>query len=230
MRTAYVSCFHGRHRVSEVFLAHCADIGIIGDVFAAVTRGDTANLALLQRYGVHFVEADNEPLGAKHNAALRLALSSTIGFTHFMVLPSDDLVSSEWANKCSAYTYATVPSCAIVEPVTGRAKLLHGSVGGRMKFGACRVFAREVVEGLGGKLWEDRRVKALDSCSDGRVRAAGYSMQMADVKGPAFVDIKTPESLWDYDTWTGDGLTMDAALWMCGDKVTASVRCLSTHA
>ena len=212
-----------------MFLAHCADIGIVGDVFAAVTRGDEANIALLRRYGVHFVEADNEPLGAKHNAALRLAMASTVGFTHFMVLPSDDLVSSEWANTCGRYTYATVPSCAIVEPSTGRAKVLHARAGGRMKFGACRVFAREVVEALGGKLWEDKRVKALDMCSDGRVRAAGYRMEVAEVRGPAFVDVKTEESLWDYDTWTGDGIAMEDALWMCGDAVKASVRDLSTR-
>jgi len=219
----FVSCFHGRADVSAVFLQHCAEIGITGRMFAAVTIGDSANIDLLARYGVWYIERENLPLGAKHNAALRLAIEEGGDWSHVMVLPSDDLVSAGWVDACREHQYGTPLSCAVLCPATGRAKLLVTRPGGRMRFGACRVFGRDVVDRLGGKLWADHHQRGLDGASDARVRAAGFALEGAGVRGPAFVDIKGPESLWGFDVWTGDAITVDEALWMCSDSVKAAL-------
>ena len=222
---AFVSCFHGRHNVSAVFLQHCAEIGITGTMFAAVTEGDAGNIELLRRYGIRYVEHENMPLGAKHNAALRLAIEAG-GWSHVMVLPSDDLVSREWVEACAEHEYGTAPSAAMIDPDGMRAKLLVAKPGGRMKFGACRVFSRKVVDALGGAIWHDHHRRGLDRSSDARIRAAGFALTVGNVRGPAFVDVKGPESLWGYGTWDGDAITVDDALWMCSDGVKASlVRC-----
>lgn len=186
-----------------------------------VTIGDVENIALLKQFSVNYIERPNEPLGAKHNAGLAAAVVGMDDATHFMVLPSDDLISPEWKDACVGYDYATVPSCAVLDPVNRQAKVLLARPGGRMKFGACRVFSRKVVEAVGGSLWGDHRVRALDMNSDGKVRAAGFELKVANVRGPAFVDIKTQESLWGFDTWSGDPISFEDALWMCSERVTS---------
>lgn len=193
-------------------------------MFAAVTRGDAPNIDLLRRYGVEHVERDNLPLGAKHNAALRLAIERGGDWSHAMILPSDDLVSAQWVEACAVHQYGTVPSAAMLDVGSGAAKVLVA--GGRMRFGACRVFGRAVVDALGGRLWHDHNNKGLDAVTDARVRASGFTLEVGKVRGPGFVDLKTPESLWGYGTWTGEAVTTDDALWMCSDAVKASVMAL----
>lgn len=224
---SYISCFHGRPRVSEVFLSHCSDLGILDRISAVVTIGDSENIALLQQFEVNYIECPNEPLGAKHNAGLAAALVREDGATHFMVLPSDDLISPEWKDACTGYDYATVPSCVVLDPVKRQAKVLLARPGGRMKFGACRVFSRKVIDRV-GMLWTDHRVRALDMNSDGKVRAAGFELKVAKIRGPSFVDIKTHESLWGFDTWSGDPIIYEDALWMCSSSVVGKIHGLST--
>lgn len=190
-----------------------------------VTIGDEVNIALLKQFGVNYIECPNQPLGAKHNAGLAAALIREDDATHFMVLPSDDLISPEWKDACTGYHYATVPSMAVLDPVKRQAKVLLARPGGRMKFGACRVFSREVVSRV-GMLWDDHRMRALDMNSDGRVRAAGFELKVAKIRGPSFVDIKTQESLWGFDTWSGDPIIFEEALWMCSDRVRSMVAAL----
>ena len=196
--------------MTAIFLRHCKDIGIVGFLSGAVTRGDTANVELLQEYGVRYVETDNDPLGAKHNAALELAGVAD----RYMVLPSDDLVSREWVDACTGYIYGGVRRCALVE-MGGGAKVLTNKAGVPAKFGACRVFSREVVEACGGRLWTDSVKRGLDRDSHARVSAAGYVMGVWECERPAFVDVKGPGSLWGFDVWTGDAISPTDALWMC---------------
>ncbi len=191
-------------------------------MFAAVTEGDAGNIELLRRYGIRHVEHENMPLGAKHNAALRLAIGAG-GWSHVMVLPSDDLVSREWVEACAEHEYGTAPSAAMLDPAGMQAKLLHARPGGRMKFGACRVFGRAVVDALGGKLWADHHQRGLDASSDARIRAAGFKLEVGKVRGPAFVDVKGPESLWGYGTWDGEAISVNDALWMCSESVSGQL-------
>ncbi len=77
-----------------------------------------------------------------------------------------------------------------------------------------------------GAIWHDHHRRGLDRSSDARIRAAGFALTVGAVRGPAFVDVKGPESLWGYGTWDGDAISVQDALWMCSDGVKASlVRC-----
>lgn len=90
-----LTCFHGRPKVSEAWLAHTT---AFGDVIAAVSEGDAANIALCERYNVRFMEFPNDPLGAKWNAAMWLVPPDE----RIMVLGSDDFISREWWDMCMA--------------------------------------------------------------------------------------------------------------------------------
>lgn len=188
------------------------DLGQLDRIAAAVTEGDADNIALLQRFGVRYVETANQPLGRKHNAALELAGDAA----RYMVLPSDDLISAEWVRvfDTTVHDYVSPDRCALVELSTMRAKVLTNKPNGRRKFGAGRIFSRAVVDALGGAVWSDDRASGLDTDSHARIVAIGFSSVVHQCERIPITDLKTPENLWGFDVWTGDRCTVDDALHM----------------
>ena len=188
------------------------ELGQLDRIAAAVTEGDADNIALLQKYGVRYVETPNQPLGRKHNAALELAGDAP----RYMVLPSDDLISAEWVSVFDSTThdYVSPDRCALVDLPTMRAKLLTNKPNGRRKFGAGRIFSRAVVNALGGAVWTDDKASGLDTDSHGRIVAAGFSSVVHQCERVPITDLKTPENLWGFDVWTGDHISVEDALHM----------------
>ena len=210
----FISCFHGRPHVSSVFLDHCSKLGILGEIAAAVTIGDEANISLLDERGVRYVEMLNMPLGAKHNAALSLAIA--MGGERFMVLPSDDIISEEWLGvfRSSDDAYASPDRCAVVEVATGSAKVITNRPFGNRNFGAGRFFTMAVVEALGGKVWSDHKPDGLDTGSHGRIFAAGFHGVVKVTERIPICDLKTGDNIWPYSQWKGTPVGLDEALHM----------------
>lgn len=209
----FISCFHGRPKVSRVFLQHCANLGITPEIAAAVTIGDQANIDLLDEFGVRFVEVANQPLGAKHGAALDLAIAT--GGRRFMVLPSDDLISPEWLGvfRASTADYVSPDRCALVDVPTGSAKVLVNRPTGTRSFGAGRFFSLAVVEAL-GEVWSAHRVSGLDSDSHAKIVMAGFAGEVHRCEKIPVADLKTGENIWPFSQWKGTEVTMDEALHM----------------
>lgn len=197
---------------------HTGRLGI--DVFAAVTDGDAPNVEVLRSIGAKVVQVPNEPLGAKHNAALALAMQEV--WDAVMLLPSDDFISARWAVDAmeavsAGHQYVMPPRCAIYDVATGRAAVLKAREKGSRSFGAGRVVARDVLDELGA-LWTAGKERALDTDSHCRLLAAGASMHVAAVDYIPVVDLKTTGNLWSFDTWKrGAEASAGDVLWMLGD-------------
>ena len=195
-----------------IFLRHAHDLKIIPRISAAVTRGDTPNIDQLQAYGVRYIETDNEPLGAKHNAALSFAGPSE----RYMILPSDDLISPEWLKVFDTTTsdYIAPDRCGVYDTVNKVCKVLHNRPNGRRNFGAGRIFSRDVVDALGGKVWTDEKPAGLDTDSHARISAAGYAMDVHTCERVPLTDLKSTVNLWAYGVFKGEPSTPEEVLHM----------------
>jgi hypothetical protein len=175
-----------------------ASLELLSEVYAVVTPDDRDNLALLTAAGVRWVEHANAPLGAKHNAGL-------VPSDRYMVLPSDDLISVEWAALYREFggDYVSPDRCGVYEMSTGRCKVLTNRPTGRRTFGAGRIFSRAVVDALGGKVWSDHRQSGLDTDSHARIVAAGFDGYVHRCEAVPITDLKSDVNLWDFDTFSG---------------------------
>jgi len=222
--------FHGRAELSALWVEHTRALGL--EVFASVTCGDTANIAVLRDI-VH-VEAPNEPLGAKHNAALALVPPDVDGV---MILPSDDFVHPQYVERAKAalgagadYVYPF--SCGMYEVSTGKACILvQPPSDGALRFGAGRVVSRKALDSV-GPLWTEARARGLDSDSHARIRAHGFRPTFVDLGPdvPCLTDVKSGVNLWPYHTWARKGRAVgaDVVLGMCSPSVHAGVLALGS--
>lgn len=200
-------------------------LGCVGEVFAAVTAGDQLNIDLLDQHGVRYVEVPNFPVSAKFNAALELAGIAD----RYMVLPSDDFISTEWAGFAkeagAAIEYIAADRCALVDVISNSAKVLVNRPTGTMSFGAGRIFSRAVVDALGGQVWSNDRNAGLDTDSHGRIVGAGFESVVHTCEKVPICDLKTGENIWAYDVWKGKDIPMSEATHMLTDE---QAQCLSS--
>jgi hypothetical protein len=203
-----LTCFHGRPKVSEIFLAHTAPLL---PIFAACSEGDIENIELCKRYGVTFCVVPNEPLGAKWNAAIELVPEDTA----VMVLGSDDLVSVEWIAKAVGHDYITPASCGMFDMASGAACILRSNGNGSQTFGAGRVLSAKVVAAV-RPMWTAEKMQALDSDAHGRILGHGFDRVTIHTDKVPVTDLKSGVNLWGYHTWAGRGrpATVDDVLHM----------------
>lgn len=197
----------------------------MANISAAVTIGDQDNINYCKRHGVDHVEVANEPLGAKHNSALALAL--TKDWDALIVLPSDDFIDARYMALAAAAIdggaeYVVPRSCALYDKATGRSCLLsqREPVVGNLSFGAGRVLSRGLVERIGDELWTPHKGRGLDTDSNARIIANGGRATLVGLGDgiPCLTDIKTDVNLWAYDKWASRAiyLSADVALGMIG--------------
>lgn len=196
---------------------HTAQFGL--PVFVAITHGDTANVLTAEKHGLRFATMPNNPVGAKFQAALDMALAG--GCDRIMILGSDDFVSREWIDRAQTFdaAYFTPDSCAVHDPRKGT-YLVRFNGRSVASGGAGRVVGAHAARKAGG-LWMRDRNRALDSESHSRLTAAGYSCKVVPCKRIPVVDVKTGVNIWGYDQWRRHGhkCSTDEALWMVAPDV-----------
>ena len=193
MDLSIVTVMHGRHDLTRLWAEYTVGLGL--PVFAAFTAGDDTLRSICDQFGIVHIAAPNEPLGAKHNAALDLC-----GADRVMLVPSDDFIAPAWVDKVrdTQAPYLYPDSCGLLDVKTSRACVLRHHGPGVRKFGAGRVISREVIDRV-GTLWSDDKGRGLDTDSHGRIVGAGFQLQEAGIGGVAVVDIKTGDNLWPFD-------------------------------
>lgn len=208
-----VTCFHGRPKVSELFLAHTSPLL---PIYAACSEGDRENIELCERYGVHFCVVPNNPLGAKWNAALALVPSGE----DVMILGSDDFVSRQWIDITQqamqeGKDYVTPSACGMFDLDTGQACILRRNGHGAQIFGAGRVLSARVIETV-CPMWTADKGRALDSDAHAKVVGSGFVRHTLDSQRVPVTDVKSGENLWGYQTWAwcGKVSTKENVLWM----------------
>lgn len=212
MRLAVVTCIHGRPSLTAAWVEYSAKIG---KIYAAVTAGDEENITTLLTHGVAYTEVPNEPLGAKHNAAMDLALGDL--WDAAIILPSDDFVDPAYVEAATdaieaGAKYVFPASCAIYDKRTQAAFVLtHRPEQGFLTFGAGRLVSRSCVEAV-GPLWTDSKARGLDSDSHARLRAHGVVPVVVGGPGPCLTDVKADEGaqLWPFHTWQRRGRAVGA--------------------
>lgn len=213
-----LTCFHGRPKVSEIFLKHTSPIL---PIYAACSEGDWENIELCERYGVHFCVVPNDPLGAKWNAALSLVPHGE----DVMVLGSDDIVSREWVDIArqamkDGKDYITPDACGMYDLATGQACILRSNGNGAQTFGAGRVLSARVIAAV-RPMWTDAKSRALDSDAHGRIMAHGFNRVTVHANRVPVTDLKSGVNLWGYSAWSWRGRpsTREEVLWMMGGSV-----------
>lgn len=217
-----VTCFHGRHDIARLWCEHTSKLGL--RIFAAITEGDSVIRDMCRHFGVAFIEVPNDPLGAKHNVAIGLAMAQDIYRQCVAFLPSDDFVSARWLADASEAIeggahYVMPSACGMYDVATGRACVLTCRSNGSRKFGAGRVISRTALDKV-GVLWTHSKGRGLDSDSHARVTAAGFPMHVLETDYLPVTDVKTAGNLWPYDTWKRGtkNATPSEVLWMVSDE------------
>ena len=143
--------------------------------------------------GALAVYADNEPLGAKWNAAVRT--SQMFGADAVMIVGSDDLVSPDYIKHAlrlieRGADVVQPAGCWFVELSSGEA-FFHP-----IRTGAGRVVSRRLLELLDWKLWPDYATIRLDGEMDKVVATVPHRAIQSDVG--RVVDLKSGENMWSY--------------------------------
>lgn len=174
--------------------------------YAAVSDGDHESRQLCEVHGVRHVVVPNDPLGAKHNAALELALAD--GHWHVaMLLPSDDFMDVRWVAQGVEVVdggahYVMPARCGIYDVATGRAMVMVSKEHGVRRFGAARMISRHAIEQV-WPLWTAGKARGLDTDSHARLVGAGFDMRVVVTDYLPVTDVKGEGNLWSYDTWSG---------------------------
>ena len=228
MRIAFVTCFHGRTWLSQLWHKHTARHG---PIFAAASSGDEDTLTWAESQGLNVDIGENQPLGAKHNRALALALKDD-RWDAVMILPSDDFVEPIYLEAVrhelrQGADYIAPASCGMVDVATGKACILrHATWTGTLKFGAGRVLSRKAVEHI-GELWTPGKARGLDTDSHAHILAHGYTAKVIDLGPdvPCLTDVKTETNIWPYRQWAirGKPSTVDRALGFVDAEITEAI-------
>lgn len=224
MKLGIITAFHGRHDLTAMWAEHTAQFGL--PVFVSITVDDVPNILTAEKHGFRFATMPNNPVGAKFQAALDMALAG--GCDRVMVLPSDDFISTEWVSRALTFdaSYFIPASIAIHSPASGTYAL---KTDGKSctRYGAGRVIDHSVTDRVGA-LWPGGRDKSLDSESHGRIRAAGISCVAVATKRIPLTDIKTGDNIWPWRTWRGGGhkCSADQALHMLSPEMRERISAL----
>ena len=222
-----ISAAHGRHAITRAWAEHTASLGFDA-VSVVVTRDDHENLALCGLFGFLNGPMDNDPLAAKFNRALEVAIWE--GATRIMILPSDDFVSPAWVEAARTHEgdYLYPHECGIVDAASQQAYVIRKLSFGQLRYGAGRVVSRKVVDALGGKLWPELLNRGLDSASHAAITKARFPITIVKTEGIPITDVKTAENIWSFRTWQGSGtvIGVDEALHMVSPSVRAQLDAL----
>jgi len=106
MKLHFITCMHGRHNVSELFLIRMCGLmkyarekGHQVQLSVMATTGDSRTIDLLNLYDVHHDTCPNQPLGAKWNKALELFDDAD----YMVITGSDDLLLNSYIDTIEPY-------------------------------------------------------------------------------------------------------------------------------
>lgn len=227
MKLGIITAFHGRQALTALWAEHTYRKGL--QIYCSVTAGDDVNVNTAERWGMHVARMPNNPVGAKFEQAIRMALAD--GCEAVMILPSDDFVSDEWiaayrTQMESGAVYIIPERIGVHDPKRGT-YMLRSDGRACGSYGAGRCIAASAVRTV-GELWPGGRNAGLDSESHGRMKGAGFTCQAVRTKDIPLTDIKCGENIWGWDRFRSGGhrLSSEDALHMLTPAMAQSIRSL----
>lgn len=158
---------------------------------------------LCEKYGVHWVMAENLPLGKKKNTGL--AHAQKFEFDYLMEIGSDDLILNELLDAYKPFLSHGVDFFGVRD-----AAYIHSSAGhcrrliSKSTYGAGRMISRKALIKAKWKLWKDSINRGLDNNSVFALGALGFKYQRLEPgEFPMVIDVKSDENLWHFDYFLG---------------------------
>lgn len=164
---------------------------------------------LCDKYKVGYCEAENFPVGRKHNIGLFESLK--IKWDYMMLIGSDDLVSAKYMDialkEIEKKTVFAGPDVIYFFNSWDNSLKMH-KVNGIYSIGAGRIMSRSMIESFveddSLTFWEDQKNKGLDTSSFNRVDKKGIGHKMIKLpEKPYIVDVKSDQNIWNYSELEG---------------------------
>lgn len=206
-------CFMGIERLRKA--------GVHGvDAFAVISEEEM--IPVCDKYKVHHVMHENQPLGAKKNYGLREALK--LDWDYLVEIGSDDLIKTEYLTLFPwDRDLMSLMDAVWLDSKTGRARRIKDRTG---KFGAGRALSRKVCDQI-TPMWHDRKFNGLDGDSMFRMGRAGFLGQAFESPKPLVIDIKSEVNIWEYHN-VGHPYTLEEVLDGLSEQEQNAIRCLVT--
>ena len=190
-----VTCMYDRPKVSAIFLQGMRRLGI--PVLAAVSDMASKRLCI-EKMRTMCIVVDNSPLGAKWNAVVKQALLFP-SWTHLLISGDDDLYSDEFLQRIEEFQdnpFIGIESTYMVSPQEKHALHFRYNHGVGIAMGGGRVLKREVVEKMGGVLYDATQNKSLDHVGDMMLMEKGYMPVIIDTDKTLCVSVKAHRNIW----------------------------------
>lgn len=179
-------CFMGITRLRESGLFPI-------DGFAVIS--EESMIPLCEKYDIKYCFYKNLPLGEKLNYGLTQALK--LDFDYLIGIGSDDLIKIELIEKYSTLfgvkDLIATDSILFLNSETGGCRFVKTN----SFFGAGRAYSRKVVE---GGIWENKINKSLDKNASFSLGKRGFLETRLKSDKPLIIDIKGPDSVWDFNS------------------------------
>lgn len=177
-------CFMGINRLRES--------GYPIDALAVIS--EESMIPLCEKYDIMYCMYKNQPLGEKLNYGLSQALK--LSWDYLIGIGSDDLLKNELIDK---YLERDKPVIAM-----DNALFLNSETGGcrwvksNSLFGAGRCYSRKIFDKV-DRIWSKQISKRLDKESMFYLATHGVFETRLKSDKPLIIDIKSKESIWDFN-------------------------------
>lgn len=193
MKIAVVTAVWRRPATTAAVLGYYRELKIPGvelSLFAAASEGEAYE-------GWQMVEATNEPLGAKWNAAFRAAAEGSPD--GYVITGSDDLVGATLfhAAATGAYDWISCRGATLWDTASGRCLRIE-----RFAPGSGRFFSRAWMRALGGEVFRGEATENIDG-GPKRVTSRFPRHRVQVTARHAVVGIKDGANMWSYDEMVG---------------------------
>jgi len=192
------TCMYNRPKVSELFLRNMKRLGL--PVLAAVSDEESHRVCNEENQAM-CITVENEPLGNKWNELIKYALMFP-RWSHLIITGDDDLFSHDFITRLEQdqeHPFLGIQSTYMVSPKDKKA--LHFKYDTGVALGGGRMLKREVVESLGGVLYDSTQNKSIDHAGDMMLFEKGYRPFLIDMDKTLCVSVKTSQNIWAIDTF-----------------------------
>lgn len=180
------------------------------DIQVLAVISEASMIPLCDKYNVHFVYHENEPLGRKKNFGLQRARQ--FEFDYLMEIGSDDLVLNELLDSykpmiAKGAELFGINDAAYIDSETGACRRL---VSRNSTYGAGRMISRSALEKMNFSIWKDEISKGMDNNSVFAFMRKGIGYQKVPVMDfPGVVDIKSKVNVWHFSNYARAGTEYD---------------------
>ncbi len=194
---------HERPMVSELWAYHTTRMlkeSRIDHTFQ-IAVSDDASARVCKDYNLDFVRTENNPIGAKWNAALTAALEKE--WDYLLISGDDDVLSPELIQIAKREFHKHTPHFGFRQIYFLCAKYKKAvkfgpSTRNKNLIGAGRFIHRSAIEKIGSNWWESELNKGLDNSLEKILTENGFPSVAIETDRPLMADVKTSKNIWSF--------------------------------